>query len=129
MSLMPFPGRSSWKNGDKTSSNNGPKKHRRLLLCLEFMTHCAKRGQICCRSKSTDIHKQFGMATHTSPHSLTFFYVCLTWHHPPPSTSSPKPTQLIAVGESSTSQCHTLSTPPLSLYCHFELSAAMDWQG
>lgn len=56
--------------------------------------------------KSIEIHKQFGMAAYTYPHSQTFFYVRLTWHHP--RSLLPKPKQPIdRVGESSTSQYHT----------------------
>lgn len=92
--MMSFSGRPSWKNADKTSCNNGPKRTSFSFLSgAELVIVWAKQGQKCWKSKSTKIHKQFGMATHTYPHSQTFFYVCFPWHHPPPLL--PKPTQLI----------------------------------
>lgn len=86
--VMSFSGRPSWKNGDKTSCNNGPQRPSlsSFFLCLELMIVWAKEGQMCWKSKSIESHKQFGMAAHTYPHSQTFFYVRFTWHRarPPP---------------------------------------------
>lgn len=117
------------KNGDKTSCNNGPKKNQLLSFCLELMIVWADRGQICWKSKSIEIHKQFGMAAHTYPHSQTFFYVRFTWHRPlsPPSLSPSLPPRALSTDRQSGWESH-ITVPHCSLPHHFHYIVILNYQ-
>lgn len=116
---MSFSGRPSWKKTETKHLAITSHKELATLCCLQFLMASAKQGQICFMSKGSEIHKQFGMAAHTYPHSQTFFYVRFTWHYLP-SLPSFKPTRLIdIVGERSTSQYHTALYPTAFIIVSF----------
>lgn len=73
------------KKGDKTSCNNRVKRTS-FFYCLELMTALTNWGQMCCKSKSIKIHKQFGTAAQTYPRfiELLLCTCCLA-----PAASSP----------------------------------------
>lgn len=81
--VMSFSGRPSWKNGDKTSCNNGLK--RTQLLCAVRSSWQSEQSEAKCAESPIAFRstKQSGTAAHTSPRPQTFFYVRSTWQRAP----------------------------------------------
>ena len=101
--VMSFSGRPSWKNGEKTSCNNGQKRETSFSFSFFFFFFFfvlsgardslnEPRPNTPKVQKSIEIHKQFGTAAHTyPPFTNLFFYVRFTWHCPPPPARRPPP--------------------------------------
>lgn len=126
--LMSLSGWQSWKNWHKTSCNNRPKR-------TGFSFQPGARGSL--RKPKPNVQNVQKAARSTNNlawlltlipiHKPSFMYVLLGTVHPPSSRPGPtEQTEWVRVAHHSAT---LLSTTPLSLNCHFELSAAMDWQG
>lgn len=133
--VMSFSGRPSWKNGDKTSCNNGPKEKPASLFfffCLELVIVWTNRGQIRWKSKkSIEIHKQFGTAAHTYPPftNLSFMYVLLgtvLHRRPPPAAALPPPWTHSTDRQSGWEQ--HITVPRCSLPHHFHYIVILNYQ-
>lgn len=126
--VMWFSGRPSWgKKGDKTSCNNRLKRTS-FVLSGARVSVAASVAKCAASPKASRSTNSLARLLALIPVSQTFFYVRSTWHHLPSLCS--EATQLIdGAGSSCALKYHTLCTSPRSLYCHFEFSTAMDWQG
>lgn len=92
------------KNVDKTSCNNWLKRNQ-LRFVWSACLSLSKPGQMCCKSKSIDIHTQFGMAARTYPR-FTNLLLC-TFHLAPSALPLLRSHSADGAGSSSALKYHT----------------------